>query len=658
MLKNTVNQRNDGTTVAMIVTDAQYSASAHKYNVTSTMANGSTTFNSNCSKCHNAKNGETTTFQSSTNKFGTHDSTAKRLVAALGGTLVEGYEEAFCYRCHSKAGDAIGGTKKSADANDWYGAVTNMSSPSTSIYPVFQKTYKHNVAGYSGIHKPSPTDETRTYLSANKHVECDDCHNPHAAKAGLHSSNQVHVAAGTNLISDSGPLTGAVGAEPTWSGSNWGGASSWPATSSTATKEYQICFKCHADYNTNPSGWNSANIDWINTTGPSAWTNVALEFNPNNQSYHPVVQALPVTDPGDNGSSRLHPAFISLMIGDSGSATIPSTYDSLTDTAKSWTANQWQNWGVRIGYKNYSNRDVYNNIRRITSNTTDTLTVDAAFQGTYAIFTSNNSYSIEYYAGRGTKAGTTVTDMNKNFNLYLSSLVGYVVVVLDDVGMYAGKGTVVSNTATSFTVGGWTPANTLWAPGDGPVNYYFSASGRTMMCSDCHSDDVISSTAAQGPHGSAIKWMLKGRNKAWPETSASGFGDLRILGSTNNFYDNDGKTDGLFCLNCHPTISFVKDSYGLQSNNSYYNIHLRHGGRPCVRCHIVIPHGGKMSRLIGDNDSTMPARYAYDNNLSGMWVTSFLKADGAASYSPGDNHCTTICHHGASGGGNPAWENW
>ena len=40
-------------------------------------------------------------------------------------------------------------------------------------------------------------------------------------------------------------------------------------------------------------------------SGAAAWTDLGLEFNPNNQSYHPVLQALPVTDPGSNGSSRL-----------------------------------------------------------------------------------------------------------------------------------------------------------------------------------------------------------------------------------------------------------------------------------------------------------------------------------------------------------------
>lgn len=39
--------------------------------------------------------------------------------------------------------------------------------------------------------------------------------------------------------------------------------------------------------------------------GAQRWSDVALEFNPNNQSYHPVVAPLPATDPGATfGSSQ------------------------------------------------------------------------------------------------------------------------------------------------------------------------------------------------------------------------------------------------------------------------------------------------------------------------------------------------------------------
>jgi hypothetical protein len=248
-------------------------------------------------------------------------------------------------------------------------------------------------------------------------------------------------------------------------------------------------------------------------------------------------------------------------------------------------------------------------------------------------------------------------------------------VISNDTGSQLGRGTVVSNDATSFTVSGWLDANPwggVFYPGDGTVGYYFSATGQTMMCSDCHSNDTISAAAAQGPHGSNVKWMLKGRNRSWPKNNyqdngqgSAGFGSLYVLGqaSGNDLYDNDGSLsgNGLFCLNCHSAVGFCKDDFGLNSNNAYGNIHLRHAGKACVRCHIMVPHGGKMSRLIGDSDGTMPERYAFDNTLGQMDVTSFKKAagglygDGPTRYYQEGIECATDgCHVGA---GSPD-ENW
>lgn len=572
----------------------------------------------------------------------------------------------FCMECHTDSGSVqVGG----------------MSGGSGNIETVFGKTYRHDVTGYSGLHMFSPEEETRIYLSANKHVECNDCHNPHTAKAGLHSTNNGHVAAGTNAISDSGPLTGALGAEPNswqpWNyGNGWdqGGAGGWPSTVSTAEKEYQICFKCHADYNTNVLSWGG--------TGTASWTDLALEFNPYKQSYHPVVQALPEIDPGYSydsywdeesdyyGSNQLPPAFTSLVIGDSGLKTAqPGSSLYLQDSSKAWTNNQWEDWGVRFGTRDWQRSDpTHDSIRNVASNDSNTL----AF-GTGGLDHDSNYtvYSIEYYAGRGaSKLDYTVTHSIKDFSLYVPSLVGYKVVIQEDLTSTFGQvdwvavGTVTSNTTTSFTVDDWTLLYGTTVPSSGTVAYYFSAAGQTMMCSDCHSGDTISSTDAQGPHGSGVKWMLKGRNKAWPLASAAsnGAGDdganpyaVHYLagGAQARRYENDGTADGLFCLNCHSTVGFSKGGDGLQNAS---NVHLLHNS-PCVNCHVMVPHGSKYSRLIGEQ-SDMPPRYAFDNDLSNMGVTWYVmkafdpdhsgRAGGPAAYPQGSHgsnlYCTFNCH--------------
>jgi hypothetical protein len=60
-----------------------------------------------------------------------------------------------------------------------------------------------------------------------------------------------------------------------------------------------------------------------------------------------------------------------------------------------------------------------------------------------------------------------------------------------------------------------------------------------------------------------------------------------------------------------------------------------------------------MSRLIADRDGNMPARYAWNNATTNVWVQSFSKA--ASSYS--SSGCRTSCGHHSSGS-STTMENW
>jgi hypothetical protein len=571
----------------------------------------------------------------------------------------------FCMECHTDSGSAQDPA---------------MSGVPATVESLFQnKTYKHNVTGYGGLHKFLPAEETRTYLSANKHVECNDCHNPHTAGTGLHSSNILQVSASGNDTSGT-PIAGAFGVEPEWNDTwlenqSWtaGGADSWPTTSSTATKEYQICLKCHSDYNTDLLSWGGS--------GPAAWTNLSLEFNPNKQSHHPVVEALPEVDPGYEydpvsgkeydryGSNRLPPAFTSLLIGDSGLSSNAFEFDIYLDSAagKQWVNGQWVNWGVRVGTRpGSSGNQTCNQVGRITSN--DAAKFHVSWQNMTGLSTSlryNTVYSIEYYAGKSTssRSGNTVTDTTKNYNLYLPSLAGYVVVITDAYGYNIAQGTVQSNTATAFTVDSW--AIVKGSVPSGIVGYYFSATGHTMMCSDCHSNDEISTAVAQGPHGSSVKWMLKGRNRAWPTFSAAengtGSGTPRMVRERTDF-DGNPNGHGLFCLNCHSTVSFSKDRYGMQNPGNVHHFHGWLSGPECVECHIMVPHGGAVSRLLAGQDADgneMPARYAFNNTPSNTVLQLFViktfdpnhtgatgnPAIDPAGYVPGGDWCyVSGCH--------------
>jgi predicted CxxxxCH...CXXCH cytochrome family protein len=65
-------------------------------------------------------------------------------------------------------------------------------------------------------------------------------------------------------------------------GAVWNSASGYSA--GTATQEYQICFKCHSNANSNVASWGGS--------AAASWTDLALEFNPSNASRHPIGSAL------------------------------------------------------------------------------------------------------------------------------------------------------------------------------------------------------------------------------------------------------------------------------------------------------------------------------------------------------------------------------
>ena len=137
-------------------------------------------------------------------------------------------EEKNCYLCH------------------------DASVAQKNIKGQFQKASVHPVEATASIHDPlERPDDIRT-----RHVECVDCHNPHAANGDPATPPLVS----GRLGKVSGVDANRVGVYP-------------------ATNEYEICFKCHADlapqYPFIPRVINSANT--------------RLEFSPSNPSYHPVV---------------------------------------------------------------------------------------------------------------------------------------------------------------------------------------------------------------------------------------------------------------------------------------------------------------------------------------------------------------------------------
>ncbi len=90
----------------------------------------------------------------------------------------------------------------------------------------------------------------------------------------------------------------ASGVDPVWTAVGAPASYTWLPR---AEREYQVCFKCHSSFTSLPNyvadGWNGANyvanglykLELSTTTQAPDYRDLAVEFNPNNASFHPVV---------------------------------------------------------------------------------------------------------------------------------------------------------------------------------------------------------------------------------------------------------------------------------------------------------------------------------------------------------------------------------
>ena len=136
-------------------------------------------------------------------------------------------EELNCFSCHS--GNVAAG----------------------NIQAEFNKSSAHPVLNTTGRHDPAEDP-----VNPPRHVECSDCHNPHAANG---SSAVAPLA--------SGALAGVTGVNAT------GGVVT------PATREFELCFRCHAD---------SVARGPARVPRRIVQTNTRLEFAPTAASFHPV----------------------------------------------------------------------------------------------------------------------------------------------------------------------------------------------------------------------------------------------------------------------------------------------------------------------------------------------------------------------------------
>lgn len=214
--------------------------------------------NSNlCNSCHKRTNWTASTHSTSSK---TWNGTAPNPWPYTPYTTVA---ENACENCHNphNSGATTGLMKYQAEENNCLDC-HNGNAASKNIAAQFAKTYKHNVAGYTGVHDPSEPAQV-----TSMHVECSDCHNPHQ------SNNQTAAVPAVN-----GFLAGVMGVDQN-------GTAVDPAVNA-----YEICYRCHAGSPGAPASSTPRVIEQ---------NNLRLEFAAGNPSYHAVaVQGVNTSVPG------------------------------------------------------------------------------------------------------------------------------------------------------------------------------------------------------------------------------------------------------------------------------------------------------------------------------------------------------------------------
>ena len=486
--------------------------------------------------------------------------------------LLTDYEENFCFTCHGTNGPAA-----------------------KLVQTAFAATYHHPVAN---------NDPKRR---AGRSVECVDCHNPHKAKANSHIYTNTATAF-RNAITNTPSLIGVDGVSVNYSGlTNYQVISTnryaYIPDTNGASYEYQICFKCHTGYSFPSYAVGTANFTAgsINITGSgTAWTTNMIGMwlgRSNDTRLSVITNVLNATNlvimPAFSNSTASAQSYTiwNITAGltpiySAGTAAFTTNSTTVTGTGTSWNSGM-------VGLWIYLTNNPVATYKIVAVVSTTSLRISPAF--------ARATVSAQGYAISGD------TDLAQDFNPFNKS--GHPIV------------TGLDNYSNSVVVGG--KRGLLAAALKAPWNV--NVGSQTMLCSDCHDATTTNyvPSAAQGPHGSAYQYMLRGPNGAnWP---------------TGTSFATS------WCANCH------NDNVSLGGES--------HTGHPsaagCYTCHIVVPHGGKMSRLIASNGGNMPARYAYQNSLANVGFVSFLKTT-ATGYSENGN-CKTTCGHHGSGPVNETW---
>ena len=227
-----------------------------------------------CTSCHDPHRNQTNDFLVVTNQFSElcfscHDrdywsfSAHATSTATWNGNGIDPWPrteylnvaENACESCHQphSAGNRYRLLNELAEENNCL-PCHNGNVAFTNVAAQLAKPYLHNVYGYNLDH-----DAAEDALVLTMHVECEDCHNPHAVN---NAPAQAPLA--------NGRLSGVAGVDQSGN----------PVD--PLQYAYELCYRCHADSPSKPVSLTTRQIEQ---------NNVRLEFDPANPSHHAVNSA-------------------------------------------------------------------------------------------------------------------------------------------------------------------------------------------------------------------------------------------------------------------------------------------------------------------------------------------------------------------------------
>jgi len=147
-----------------------------------------------------------------------------------------------------------------------------------NIEAEFAKAYRHPTYSITpSVHDPSesptnaPLSIPETSAVATRHVECPDCHNPHASNAATATRPK-----------GSGKIAGVWGIDTN-------NVLKLPSGTPPSVNEYEICYKCHGDSANKPQPGGGPQGPY--PVRVAVQFNMRLMFDPVNPSYHPIEAA-------------------------------------------------------------------------------------------------------------------------------------------------------------------------------------------------------------------------------------------------------------------------------------------------------------------------------------------------------------------------------